>query len=132
MYTFFAEKHGIHTMQEDGNRIIKINGGDAQLLVSGDLESTVLRALTGTTPLDTEVDSMPLPVKPYWLRSLIRVLKWYRAAISPRLGQRCVYEPSCSRYSELALRKHGLAKGIMLTAKRLHRCKPGNGGIDLP
>ncbi|WP_375445142.1 membrane protein insertion efficiency factor YidD [uncultured Fibrella sp.] len=61
-----------------------------------------------------------------------KLLRWYRLRISPRLGQRCVYEPSCSRYAELAFRKHGFYTGLSLTINRLKRCKPGLGGTDIP
>ena len=119
-------------MKEEANRRVQINGIEAQLNIDAHLQASVLRALTGTTPWDVEVDALPLPLRPYWLRQCVRLFKWYRKVISPKLGQRCVYEPSCSRYSELALTKHGFTKGIVLTAKRLHRCRPGAGGIDLP
>ncbi|MFH1260222.1 MAG: membrane protein insertion efficiency factor YidD [Elusimicrobiota bacterium] len=59
-------------------------------------------------------------------------MRWYRRRILPKLGNRCVFEPSCSHYAELALREKGLVKGLKLTAKRLCRCRPGAGGIDLP
>ncbi|UHG93182.1 membrane protein insertion efficiency factor YidD [Spirosoma oryzicola] len=113
-------------------RSVDINGIKTELRIDPSLHTSVLRALTGTTPTDQEVDLLSLPTKPLWLSSCIRLLRWYRATISPILGQRCVYEPSCSRYAELALRKHGLLKGVILSAKRLHRCKPGCGGVDLP
>ncbi|QMW02501.1 membrane protein insertion efficiency factor YidD [Spirosoma foliorum] len=114
------------------SRTVKVNGIEAHLNLDPALQATVLRALTGTTPLDIEVDALSLPIKPYWLKLCIRLLKWYRLKLSPKLGQRCVYEPSCSRYSELAFRKHGFLKGVAFTTKRLHRCRPSNGGIDLP
>ncbi|AUD07522.1 membrane protein insertion efficiency factor YidD [Spirosoma pollinicola] len=75
---------------------------------------------------------MPLPTAPWWLRASVRLFKWYRKRVSPHLGQRCVYEPTCSRYAELALRKHGFSKGLSSSFKRLHRCRPGAGGVDLP
>jgi putative membrane protein insertion efficiency factor len=119
-------------MKEPDQRIVEINGVPSQLSVDAKLQASVLRALTGTTPLDTEVDATPVPQGPYWLRQSIGLLRWYRSRVSPNLGQRCVYEPSCSRYSELSLTKHGFVKGVVLTVKRLYRCRPGAGGIDLP
>lgn len=119
-------------MENEPVRVVQIGGKDYSLNIDDSLQASVLRALTGTTPLDTEVDNLPLPLKPFWLRSSIRLLKWYRVNLSPRLGNRCVYEPSCSRYAELSLRKHGFFKGLYYSTKRLHRCRPGAGGIDRP
>jgi uncharacterized protein len=36
---------------------------------------------------------------------------------------RCRYNPTCSNYSEAAVRKYGLAKGLVLTCARLWRCR---------
>jgi putative membrane protein insertion efficiency factor len=119
-------------VSEENPRTVIVDGIETHLLIDGHLQSSVLRALTGTTPLDTEVDNLPSPMKPYWLIACVWLLKLYQAKISPRLGQRCVYEPSCSRYADLSLRKHGFFKGFYLTVKRLHRCRPGAGGVDLP
>ena len=59
------------------------------------------------------------------------LIKFYRAAISPLLGPRCRFEPSCSAYAEEALRQHGVIKGLGLAAWRLGRCHPfARGGID--
>lgn len=113
-------------------RTVNIEGAEYSLNLDDALQASVLRALTGTTPLDDEVDKLTIPDRPLWLRACIKLLRWYRARLSPRLGQRCVYEPSCSRYAELSLRKHGFFKGLYLSAKRIHRCRPGAGGIDTP
>ena len=43
----------------------------------------------------------------------------------------CKYHPTCSRYAGDAVRKHGLAKGSLLTVWRLLRCNPWScGGVD--
>lgn len=36
----------------------------------------------------------------------------------------CRHYPSCSQYAKLALIKHGIAKGSVLSAKRLLKCHP--------
>ncbi|MFO1200720.1 MAG: membrane protein insertion efficiency factor YidD [Burkholderiaceae bacterium] len=58
-------------------------------------------------------------------------IRVYRLAISPLLGPRCRFYPSCSEYTLEALRRHGLVAGAWLGAARLCRCHPLNdGGID--
>jgi len=66
------------------------------------------------------------------IRSLfIAPIRFYQIAISPLLGQRCKYYPSCSEYTIQAIRVHGPIKGIGLGAWRILRCNPfSNGGID--
>jgi len=66
------------------------------------------------------------------IRSLfIAPIRFYQIAISPMLGQRCKYYPSCSEYTIQAIRVHGPIKGIGLGAWRILRCNPfSNGGID--
>jgi putative membrane protein insertion efficiency factor len=64
-------------------------------------------------------------------RALLLLVEAYRAVLSPLLGGFCRYEPSCSRYAEEALRRHGAAAGLILTVKRLLRCHPFRpGGFD--
>jgi uncharacterized protein len=48
------------------------------------------------------------------LIALIRIYQW---GISPLLGPRCRFTPSCSRYAVEALQKHGLIKGIWLSGE---------------
>ncbi len=96
------------------------------------LAPSVLRAFAGATPLDAEVDRLLVPEGPRWLRAAVLILRSYRERVAPRLGQRCVFEPSCSRYAELALRRYGTFRGLLLVARRLSRCRPGRGGVDLP
>lgn len=59
-----------------------------------------------------------------------RVVGFYRLFIGPAIGQRCVLEPSCSRYFLLASRKHGLL-GIPMTADRFVR-EPKASAPDRP
>lgn len=62
------------------------------------------------------------------LRGLLRV---WQLAISPLLGARCRFEPSCSRYAGEAIARHGTVSGVLLGAKRLARCHPFHpGGFD--
>ena len=59
---------------------------------------------------------------------LIRVYRW---AVSPILGPRCRFEPTCSAYAAEAIAVHGAARGSWLALRRLLRCHPFcRGGID--
>ena len=61
----------------------------------------------------------------------IILIKAYQYIISPALGPKCRFTPSCSQYALEALRKYGPIKGLWLGAKRLSRCRPGGGsGYD--
>jgi len=82
------------------------------------------------TKLDLEIQSLPIPKKPLWLYLIVISIRFYQNNISEKLGNRCVFDPSCSRYSELAFREKGFLKGFFLTLDRLKRCRPQNGGID--
>jgi len=55
----------------------------------------------------------------------------YRALVSPLLGPRCKYHPTCSRYALEAIREVGVVRGAILAAWRLLRCNPwSHGGVD--
>jgi len=116
----------------DKPSVVKVEGAEIDLRVDASLAPSVLRAFAGVTPMDAEVDALAIPMKPFWLRSCIRVLRWYRRRRPPQIGRRCVFDPSCSRYAELAFRHHGFFRGALATLGRLCRCRPGAGGVDLP
>jgi uncharacterized protein len=64
-------------------------------------------------------------------RLLLLGVSAYRLLLSPLLGGFCRFEPTCSRYAEQALRRHGAVRGLRLTAGRLMRCQPFHaGGFD--
>jgi len=55
----------------------------------------------------------------------------YQRYISPALGPRCRYVPTCSNYALTAIRVHGPIKGLILASWRLLRCNPwSHGGVD--
>lgn len=67
------------------------------------------------------------------IRLLVAALDLYKRRISPLLPPSCRFTPTCSEYARLALLKHGLTRGLKLTAWRLLRCQPLHpGGVDLP
>ncbi len=62
---------------------------------------------------------------------IILLIKGYQRLISPLLGPRCCYYPSCSQYASEAIAVHGLIKGLWLAIKRILRCHPqAEGGHD--
>lgn len=64
-----------------------------------------------------------------WL--LIQPIRFYQKFITPYTPATCRYYPTCSAYAVGALRRHGSAKGLLLTVWRLLRCNPwSHGGVD--
>lgn len=62
------------------------------------------------------------------LTGCIRLYQWF---ISPLLGPRCRFVPTCSEYAVSALKKHGALKGLLLASRRISKCHPGHpGGFD--
>lgn len=61
----------------------------------------------------------------------VGLIKGYQYLVSPLLGNRCRFHPSCSDYAKTALMSHGIVKGGYLTIKRLVKCHPLHpGGFD--
>ena len=62
---------------------------------------------------------------------LIFLVRVYQLILSPLLGLRCRYYPSCSEYTRQAIARHGARSGCWLARKRIGRCHPGRaGGVD--
>jgi uncharacterized protein len=62
---------------------------------------------------------------------LIGLILLYRATLSGWLGGQCRFYPTCSRYAEEAIRRHGALAGAALAVWRVLRCNPfGAGGIE--
>lgn len=88
------------------------------------------RQFFGKTQRDLEIEAMPIPKNPYWLMIVISMIRLYQRNLSSKLGNRCVFDPSCSHYSELAFRENGFIKGVKSSISRLFRCRSSNGGLD--
>jgi uncharacterized protein len=81
---------------------------------------------TAIGPARTAPDKGTVPA-----RLLMLPIKGYRRFISPLLGPRCRFEPSCSAYALAALAEHGAARGLWLAVARIARCHPFHpGGYD--
>ncbi len=58
-------------------------------------------------------------------------LRAYQFVISPLLGPRCRFHPSCSEYAHEAVGIHGPLRGSWLALRRIARCHPWHpGGFD--
>jgi len=55
---------------------------------------------------------------------MLALIQVYRLTLSPLLGPRCRFIPSCSAYGLEAIGRHGPWKGGWLTLRRLGRCHP--------
>ena len=65
-------------------------------------------------------------------RALLGTIGFYRRAISPVLGPRCRFAPTCSEYAQEAVAVHGAGRGSWLALRRIARCAPWHpGGVDL-
>ena len=61
----------------------------------------------------------------------IAPIRAYQLLLSPLLGQRCKYHPSCSAYAVEAISRFGILRGVVLAGWRLLRCNPwSHGGYD--
>ena len=67
-----------------------------------------------------------------WVSRLeVALLSGYKRFVSPLLGPRCRFTPTCSVYAMQALAKYGFWRGNALLVWRLLRCAPwGTGGED--
>ena len=64
-----------------------------------------------------------------WLS--LALVQFYRIFLSHFFGGACKFYPSCSKYAQEAIARHGARRGIVLALKRLGRCRPfTKGGFD--
>jgi putative membrane protein insertion efficiency factor len=82
------------------------------------------RKLSKREEMPTEVIHLPQ-------RAAVALLRMYQLLISPLLGQRCRFFPSCSEYTSEAIRRYGVWGGIWRGIGRILRCHPFHpGGFD--
>jgi len=62
---------------------------------------------------------------------VVTPIRGYQWLVSPVLGDRCKYYPSCSAYALQAVQRFGILRGLVLAVWRLLRCNPwSDGGFD--
>jgi putative membrane protein insertion efficiency factor len=66
-------------------------------------------------------------------RALVALVRVYQGTLSPLLGKRCRFEPSCSAYFIESVQKYGVLRGTLRGLRRVGRCHPFHpGGYDPP
>jgi hypothetical protein len=64
-------------------------------------------------------------------RVFVLPIRLYQLLLSPLVGERCKYYPSCSEYAVQAIGRFGILRGLVLAGWRLLRCNPwSRGGFD--
>ena len=59
------------------------------------------------------------------------LIRFYQTAISPHMGPKCKYYPTCSQYTYEAIERFGAFKGGFMGLWRILRCNPwSKGGYD--
>lgn len=67
------------------------------------------------------------------VRIVTAPIRAYQRWLSPGLGARCRFEPSCSHYAIHVIERYGILRGTVLAGWRILRCNPwGGSGVDLP
>lgn len=61
-----------------------------------------------------------------------KMILLYRRLASERIRKSCRFEPSCSEYTLLSLRENGFLAGWQKALRRVIRCRPPHGGIEMP
>ena len=74
---------------------------------------------------------MPVARSGLVARIMLLAIHAYRWLVSPLLGPRCRYLPTCSAYALEAVQMHGAWRGGRLALARILRCHPwGSSGYD--
>ena len=77
-------------------------------------------------------NSASMNLNKYLSNILIGLIRLYQISISPLLGAKCRFSPTCSKYGIDSLKKQGLIRGILLLCKRVVKCHPFHKGGAAP
>jgi uncharacterized protein len=77
------------------------------------------------------------PMAQWSAAAAVAGIRGYQATLAPVLGAmgvRCRFEPSCSHYAVMAIRKYGMVGGGWRAMRRIARCGPWTpqGTVDPP
>ena len=62
---------------------------------------------------------------------ILGLIYFYKFCISPFLPKTCRFLPTCSNYAIIAVKEHGIFRGLMLAIKRILKCNPkAKCGVD--
>ncbi len=72
------------------------------------------------------IPSIGRPIGRVAVGGIVVLIRSYQILIAPLLvGGGCRHQPTCSDYAIEAFKRHGVIKGIKLSAARIWRCRPG-------
>ncbi|MGQ9636446.1 MAG: membrane protein insertion efficiency factor YidD [Thermodesulfobacteriota bacterium] len=63
---------------------------------------------------------------------IIFIIYMYQNSISLLLGPCCRFNPSCSNYAIISIKRYGSIRGISLAIKRFLKCHPFHQGGEDP
>ena len=71
-----------------------------------------------------------------FFKIILTPIKWvflipiyiYKGTISKLMPDVCIFEPTCSTYTIIAIKRFGVIKGIFMEIRRICRCHPKSGG----
>ena len=63
-------------------------------------------------------------IKKLIINIIITIIKIYQNTFSLLFPSTCRFNPSCSNYMILSIKKNGLLKGVIIGIKRISKCHP--------
>jgi uncharacterized protein len=104
------------------------HGRDGRIFAAGNRVGEINSAHTVTAG---HSDSVKTDGRSLGAWVLLAVICFYRVFLSHFFGGACKFHPSCSKYAQEAITRHGARRGVVLAMKRLGRCRPfTKGGFD--
>ena len=99
--------------------------------VARETRPSLIRGSSTSSPASVARETRPSSRTGFAATLALLPIRFYRRFLSPALGERCRYYPTCSAYAEEAVRELGAFRGMILAAWRVLRCNPFSaGGLD--